>query len=394
VGQELTIGIAVPDLSEYVALDPSWSIGDPEQQCIAAVERWRDDGRIPIHGRDVRLVFASYRSNQPAEKVAAARRFAEADAFAVLGGRDFTDGARRLAAAGVPVIDVNAVPSATLQEDAPWLFTLRPAQDVLYRSFVAWAHAGGHLDGRVIGIFCDRLTRQSSAAAIDELNRLGHDVRTLIDSDGIGVGSEHDESAPARFAAEGVDLLLGFVGGSSWINTLRAAEGIGYRPNLLDLETGEHTNDVTARRLPPELYDRTLALTMSRVGDLAAGRPLGAETVAALEAYERWSGRPAATVATMTAGEWSNVLITSDLVTLLVEGLRTAGPDPSRASFVAGLEQLRSIPMASGADVTFRDGEHWGFRSARTIRWDADRGAWTAVTDFDWALTCGGGHEA
>ena len=300
MGQELTIGIAVPDLSEYVALDPSWSIGDPEQQCIAAVERCRDDGRIPIHGRDVRLVFASYRSNQPAEKVAAARRLAEADAFAVLGGRDFTDGARRLAAAGVPVIDVNAVPSATLQEDAPWLFTLRPAQDVLYRSFVAWAHAGGHLDGRVIGIFCDRLTRQSSAAAIDELNRLGHDVRTLIDSDGIGVGSEHDESAPARFAAEGVDLLLGFVGGSSWINTLRAAEGIGYRPNLLDLETGEHTNDVTARRLPPELYDGTLALTMSRVGDLAAGRPLGAETVAALEAYERWSGRPAATVATMT----------------------------------------------------------------------------------------------
>jgi len=146
--------------------------------------------------------------------------------------------------------------------------------------------------------------------------------------------------------------------------------------------------------LPPELYDGTLALTMSRVGDLAAGRPLSAETGAALEAYERWSGRPAATVATMTSGEWSNVLITSDLVTLLVEGLRCAGPDPEPAALVAGLEQLRSVPMASGADVTFGRGEHWGFRAARTIRWDADRGAWTAVTDFDWALTCEEGQDA
>ena len=97
VGQELTIGIAVPDLSEYVALDPSWSIGDPEQQCTAAVERCRDDGRIPIHGRDVRLVFASYRSNQPAEKVAAARRLAEDDAVRRAGRARLH---RRRAAAG------------------------------------------------------------------------------------------------------------------------------------------------------------------------------------------------------------------------------------------------------------------------------------------------------
>ncbi len=391
---ELTIGIAVPDLSEYVALDRSWGIGDPEQQCIAAVERCRGDGRIPIHGRDLRLVFASYRSNQPAEKVDAARRLVDEGAFAVLGGRDFTDGALWLAAAKVPVIDVNAVPSTTLELAAPWLFTLRAAQDVLYRSFVAWAHAGGHLDGRVIGIFCDRLTRQATAAAIDALRRLGHDVRTVIDSDGIGVGSEHDESAPARFAGDGVDLLLGFVGGSSWINTLRAAQRIGYRPQLLDLETGEHTNDVTAQRFPPDLYNGTLALTMSRVGDVAAARPLGAETARALEAYERWRAVPDASADAMPSGEWSNVLITSDLVTLLVEGLRCAGPDPERAALVAGLEQLCSVPMASGADVTFGRGEHWGFRAARTIRWDADRGAWTAVTDFDWPLACEVGREA
>jgi hypothetical protein len=98
--------------------------------------------------------------------------------------------------------------------------------------------------------------------------------------------------------------------------------------------------------------------------------------------------------AAVPGGERSNILITSDLVTLLVEGLRRAGPDPTRAALVAGLERLRSVPMASGADVTFRPGEHWGFRAARTARWDADRGTWTAVSDFDWPLACEGGHSA
>jgi hypothetical protein len=334
-------------------------------------------------------VFAPYRSNQEQEKVAAARRLVEDGAFAVLGARDFTEGALWLAASGVPVIDVNAVPAAVLDDAAPWLFTLRAAQDVLYRSFVGWADRGGHFSGRVIGVFCDRLTRRSSAAAVAELRRRGHEVRTIIDSEGAGAGSEQDESAPVRFAADGVELVLGFVGGSSWINTLRTAAGIGYRPRLVDLETGEHTNDVTARFLPPKLYDGTPALTMSRVGDAAAGWPLAPETERALAAYEEWSGCPLARTAPVTSGELSNVLISSDLVTLLVEGLRRAGPDPQPAALVAGLERLRAVPMASGADVTFRPGEHWGFRSGRTVRWDAATCAWTAVTGFDWVIEKG-----
>ena len=389
MGQELTIGVAVPDLSEYTALDPCWGIGDPAAQVAAAVEHHRRSGALPVHGRDLRLVFASYRSNQEAEKVAAARRFVEDGAFAVLGARDFTEGALWLAASGVPVIDVNAVPAAVLEDAAPWLFTLRAAQDVLYRSFVGWADHGGHLAGRAIGVFCDRLTRRSSAAAVAELRHRGHDVRTIIDSEGAGAGSEQDESAPLRFAADGVDLVLGFVGGSSWIYTLQAAAKVDYRPHLVDLETGEHTNDVTARFFPPELYDGTLALTMSRVGDAAAGRPLAPETERALAAYEAWSGRPIVRTAPVTSGELSNVLISSDLVTLLVEGLRRAGPDLSPAALVAGLEQLSGVPMASGADVTFRPGEHWGFRSARTVRWDAASCAWTAVTGFDWVIDGG-----
>ena len=88
-------------------------------------------------------MFASYRSNQPAEKVAAARRLAQDEtAFAVLGGRDFTDGALE-AGGGGSAGDrrQRRAHRPRSPEAAPWLFTLRPAQDVLFRSFVVWAHA-------------------------------------------------------------------------------------------------------------------------------------------------------------------------------------------------------------------------------------------------------------
>ena len=88
------------------------------------------------------------------------------------------------------------------------------------------------------------------------------------------------------------------------------------------------------------------------------------------------------------------MLITSDLVTLLVEGLRCAGPDPERAALVAGLEQLRSVPMASGADVTFGRGEHWGFRAAARFAGTPIAARGRAVTDFDWPLACEGGRGA
>lgn len=381
----LTIGVAVPDLAEYVVLDPCWGIGDPQRQCEAAVDEWRRVGRLPIHGHDLRLEFRSYRSNQPGEKVAAARELAdEAAVFAVLGGRDFTEGAMWLARRGIPVIDVNAVPAATLADHAPWMFTLRAAQDVLYRAFIRWADHRGDLNERAIGVFNDRLTRLATGAALDELHRLGHDVRTVIDSEGLGVGSERDADAPAQLEADGVDLLLGFVGGSSWINTLRACAARGYAPHIVDLETGEHTNDVTARFHPPDLYHGTFALTMSRVGDLAAGEPLAAPTERALAAYEASTGERVRREQPVTTGAWSNLLITADLVDLLLTGLEAAGPDPSPAALVAGLEQVRARPMASGADVTFRRGEHWGFRAGRTIRWDASRSTWVAESAFDW----------
>jgi ABC-type branched-subunit amino acid transport system substrate-binding protein len=98
VAAPLTIGVAVPDLSEYSTIDAGWGVGDPREQVEAAVEAARSRGRLPVHGRDLRLVFRAYEPNRVEGKSDAARHLVEDDqAFAVIGGRDFTEGALVLA---------------------------------------------------------------------------------------------------------------------------------------------------------------------------------------------------------------------------------------------------------------------------------------------------------
>jgi hypothetical protein len=379
----LDVGVVVPDVGEYAAIDPAWGIGDPREQVLSALDGMRAAGRLPVHGHDLRPSFASYASNDAAGKVDAARELAASGPIAILGGRDFSDGARWLAInTPIPVIDVNALPSAALTAAGPSLFTLRTAQDVLYRAAVRWADSSGWLTGRRIGVFSDRLTEQSAAAACDELSGLGHDVRSWIRSDGTGVGSDADESAVTTFAEVGVEVVFPFVGGSSWIATLRHAAEAGYRPHIIELETGEHTNDVAARRFPPDLYDGTVALTMSRSGEVAGGFRLGTETERGLDAFARATGRRLDPGGPAVSGELSNTLLTWDLVLLLVEGLRLAGGHATRARLIDGLERIRGQPMASGGDVTFEPGAHWGIRQVRTIEWRADPGMWVATSPF------------
>ena len=73
---------------------------------------------------------------------------------------------------GIPVIDVNALPRSQ-PRTAPWLFTLRAAQDLIYVTFVRWAYRRGLLDGSRIGAFSDRFTSVRTECSSTELASLG-----------------------------------------------------------------------------------------------------------------------------------------------------------------------------------------------------------------------------
>jgi hypothetical protein len=96
--QTIQVGFAWPDLSAFVQVSEAYGVGDPEQQMLAVIEGWRQDGTLPINGVDIELVSQSFDSLDSETKLAACQKFGtEGEIFAVLGGRIFTDGAECLA---------------------------------------------------------------------------------------------------------------------------------------------------------------------------------------------------------------------------------------------------------------------------------------------------------
>jgi hypothetical protein len=376
----LRIGVAIADMSEFEAIDPAYGIGDQRAHVDALLSAELGRTEVP-QLPPIEPVFRTFSSTSIDHKRSVADEFAGEGVLAVIGARDFTYGSVRLAETHhIPVIDVNAVPRTIFRRTDPWLFTIRAAQDLVYLAYVGWAHQEGLLDGRRLGVFSDCYTATSTRAVLDRLAVLGHRPAVHVESDGVGVGSAHDLEAARRFHEAGVDVVLPFVSGSSLARLLRALAELEHHAAVVDLETGEHATDVSGSVMPAALYEGTQALVMSRVGEVAAGQPLDAAAERAVVAVESATGRSIARSGRDSSGELSNILLVADLVAVLCTALCKVGRDIGRESLVAAIEQIDSMPSASGGRLTYSPGEHWGCRELRRIEWRD--GLWRVVSDY------------
>ena len=382
VERTITIGLAYPDISAFATLNKKFDIGDPEQQAAAVLDGWRRDGLLPVNGTDIELVFRKYAILNSDDKLGVCTGFAQDDdVFAVVSGRDFTVGAECLAARfEIPTIDLmGAAPS--VYERAPRLFTIRPNEAEVLRAYVQWADGLGLFDDATVGIFWDTRSEEAVVAFKEAMAAAGHEIAVEIASDGRGVGSPQDQISVERFIAAGVDAAVLLVGTSSVSNFMHFAESQGYRPAYRSMEWASQIGDVASGSLNQDQYDGTLAMTVSRVGEIAAGMTLNAETEACISNYERFSGTDIAAVSPETA-EWTQILYTCDLMSVLLAGLQGAGDDLTRESLVASLESLDGLPLAAWGDLTFGSDDHAGVQQFRTIEWSADCLCWTARTEM------------
>ena len=69
---------------------------------------------------------------------------------------------------------------------------------------------------------------------------------------------------------------------------------------------------------------------------------------------------------------------------IIVEGLRRAGPNPTRASFRHALESLRGFDLGIGAPLTFGPERHQGLDSVYFT--GVVNGRWVPVTDWAAAM--------
>ncbi|MCY4424806.1 MAG: hypothetical protein OXC06_17220 [Acidimicrobiaceae bacterium] len=380
VERTITIGVAYPDVSAFATLNKKFSIGDPEQQAAAVLDGWRRDGLLPVNGTDIELVFRKYSIINSSDKLGVCTGFAQDDdVFAVVSGRDFTVGAECLASRfDIPTIDLMGA-SPSVYDRAPRLFTIRPSEAEVLRAYVQWADGQGLFDGATVGIFWDTRSEEAVDAFKEAMAAAGHSIAAEVASDGEGIGSPQDQISVERFLAAGVDTAVLLVGTSSVTNFMHFAESQNYRPAYRSMEWASHIGDVAAGSLPQEQYDGTLAMTVSRVGEIAAGMPPNAETEACVSNYERFSGTDVARSSPETA-EWAQILYTCDLMSVLLAGLQGAGDDLTRESLVASLESLEGFGLAAWGDLTFGPGDHSGVQQFRTVEWSAGCLCWTART--------------
>src|SRR6187549_2765279 len=107
--QTIKVGFAWPDLSAFLSVCECYSVGDPEEQMLAVIEGYRQNGTLPVNGVDIELVSQSFDSLDTDSKLAACQKFGtDEQVFAALGGRIFTEGAECMATRfQTPVIDTD-----------------------------------------------------------------------------------------------------------------------------------------------------------------------------------------------------------------------------------------------------------------------------------------------
>lgn len=383
VRQTLKIGYAYPDVQAFAVLNDKFSIGDPEVQAAAVLQAWRRDGLMPLNGTDIELVYGKYNILNSDDKLGLCTRFAQdEEVFAVIAGRDFQVGAECLAARfGIPVIDSSGLADSVYQRTTPWLFTIRASESQVLDAFVAWADAMGALEGRRIGVFWDDRSEEAIDVFKEALAEIGQEVASDLPSDGEGIGSPQDQIVVPRFTADDVDLAVMLVSTSSVTNFLASAESQNYAPELLWLEWANQLTDVSTQAYPQALVDGTLAMTMSRLGSIAAGEPLPDIAVSCIENFETFSGEDVALVSP-ESGKTNNTLFTCDLMSVLYEGLRNAGDEPTAESFVASLETIEEFPLALWGSLTFSPDDHAGVEEVRTVQWRTACECWTALDPF------------
>ncbi|WP_420639543.1 ABC transporter substrate-binding protein [Candidatus Poriferisocius sp.] len=383
VTQVLKIGYAYPDVAAFAVLHDKFSIGDPEIQAASVLQGWRRDGILPVNGIDIEIVYGKYNILSSDDKIGVCTQFAEDDnVFAVIAGRDFQVGSECLAARfGIPVIDSSGLAPSTYQRTAPWLFTVRASEAQVLERFVAWADERGALDGKRIGVFWDTRSEEAVDQLRVSLAAVGQEIASDLPSDGEGIGSPQDQIVVQRFVSDDVDFAILLVSTSSVTNFLASAESQGYEPDLLAFEWANQLTDVSTQSYPQLLIDGMEAMAMGRLGEIAAGFDQPPQALRCIENYEAYSGEEVSLVSP-ESGETIQTLFTCDLMALLLEGLKGAGPSPSPESFVAALETVTDFPLSLWGNLTWTPDDHAGIEQVRTVVWSTTCECWTAQGEF------------
>lgn len=377
----IRVGFGIPDLGAIGALGPGYDQGDPVEHVEGILAQLREDGRLPVHGRDIEPVYDSYNIISADEQRATCEFFGnDVEVFALLAIHDFADGNECAAREyGIPTFTSDGLSDAVMARSAPNLFTMQMSGDRLLRNVARWADEAGFVTGKRIGVYYPddpEISKVVRDSLISPLRQLGHDVVSEVTTSTTeaATGGPRDSVAVQRFRTDRVDVAILLVSAIAKTNFFNQAQLQAYEPLYLENDLAFSTTDTATGTYPADHFDQTPAFTGMRFGENNSGVPEPPEARWCRDAIAAQTGnqiprkgRDAEYIASNQA---------CDEIMVLLHGLEQAGPALSRSRFIAGVETIRDRRMGIHGNVTFERGRHDGVRTWRQIRWRASCRCW------------------
>lgn len=381
----IRIGIGLPDIGAIAALGPGYDQGDPHKQVEAILAELRAEKKLPVNGRDIVPVYRTYNILSQDEQRSACEGFGKDDGvFAVVAVHDFGVGAECVAREfKTPLITTDGQTAAVYQRSWPNLFTLQMSLDRMLQNFVEWAGDSGYLNGKRIGVYYPsdpEVAQMVGQSLFKPLEKKGANVVAKVQTDQYSTGGPTDSVAVQQFRSAQVNVAILLVSAVAKTNFFNQAQSQGYKPLYLENDLGFSTTNTATSTYPANYFNGTPAFTGMRFGEGIAGI---AETPPALwckDAIKKQAGitldrdkREAEYIAANQACDEINAMLTA---------LQKAGPNLTRAAYVAGLETIQNQPEGIHSDVTFNQSRHDGGSTWRTLKWGSDCKCWHAQGDF------------
>jgi hypothetical protein len=381
---EVTIGVGLPDIGVIAALGPGYDQGNPRDHVEAVLAHLREEGRLPVAGRDIRPVYRTYDIlSEPAQRAVCESFARDVTVFAVVALHNFGPGNQCVAEEfDIPVITTDGQSDA-LYASTPNMISLQMSIERLMRNFVEWAHRRGDLTGKRIGVYYSsdpdaaRVVRQS---IIGPLRERGHTIAAEVQTSEPATGGPTDSVAVQRFRSSGVDVAILVVSAVAKTNFFNQAQLQNYRPTYLENDIGFSTTTTATGTYPANHFDGTRGFSGMRFGEAAAGLPEPAEAQWCMGAIRSRTGRPIDPQ--RNEGEYIAANQACDELQVVLTALEHAGPELTRERFFAGLHSIQGRPTGIHGDISFQPGRHHGVATWRELVWRAGCRCWVAEGSF------------
>jgi hypothetical protein len=358
---------------------PQFDQGTPEDLYESMLKAWEREGRLAVHGRKIKFVYKRYSvldSNE--QRAACINLIQDQKSFAIVGTVLFQVGGDCVAKENqTPSITSDSTYEQSIARGAPYLFSLAMSEDRQLRNVAHWAHTKHLIVGKKVGVyFSDEAVESElvNRTLIGELEKLGYGVvKATTNSTQAG---QNDLLAVRRFQGEGVETVIMLAVREGFLN---AAKSQGYKPRYLDTDHNYGTTDSSTTRFPPDQFEGTLAFTGRRGGEFQAKYPRTAEQNKCVENYKAYKGE---TLVDDTF-KFQMAMHSCDAANAVYEAIKRAGPNLTRASYVAAMETFKNMPLARSGSATFGPGKHHGTDAFRTIKWQGDCLCFRAIQDFE-----------